>query len=59
MEQIKKYNILKIDGGNKNIVEDIVVLEYPFTIFVDGKEVITLLCSPRSLKNIKLHRNNL
>ncbi len=50
MEPTKKYNILKIDGENKNIVEDIVVLEYPFTIFVDGKEVITLLCSPKSLK---------
>ncbi|HZX21436.1 MAG TPA: formate dehydrogenase accessory sulfurtransferase FdhD [Clostridia bacterium] len=50
METIKKYNILKIDGENKNTVEDIVVLEYPFTIFVNGKEIITLLCSPKSLK---------
>ncbi|MFW5647991.1 MAG: formate dehydrogenase accessory sulfurtransferase FdhD [Candidatus Alkaliphilus sp. MAG34] len=54
MEQIKKYDILRIDGENKNIVEDIVVLEYPFTIFVDGKEVITLLCSPKSLKYLSV-----
>lgn len=50
MESTKKYNILKINGENKKIVEDIVILEYPFTIFIDNEEIITLLCSPKSLK---------
>lgn len=54
MELTEKYNILKIDDESKNIVEDIVILEYPFTIFVDGKEIITLLCSPKSLKYLAI-----
>lgn len=54
MESTKKYNILKINGENKNMVEDIVVLEYPFTIFIDDEEIITLLCSPKSLKYLAI-----
>lgn len=54
MEPTKKYNILRIDGENKNIVEDIVVSEYSLTIFVDEEEVVTLLCSPKSLKYLAI-----
>ena len=54
MELTKKYNILKIDGENKNTVEDMVVLEYPFTIFIDDKEIVTLLCSPKSLEYLAI-----
>ncbi|HZJ76923.1 MAG TPA: formate dehydrogenase accessory sulfurtransferase FdhD [Oscillospiraceae bacterium] len=54
MESTKKYDILRIDGENKNIVEDITVLEYPFTIFVDDEEIITLLCSPESLEYLAI-----
>ncbi len=54
MEPTKKYDILRIDGENKNIVEDITVLEYPFTIFIDDEEIITLLCSPKSLEYLAI-----
>ena len=54
MELIKKYNILKIDGENKAIVEDTVISEYSLTIFINGEEIITLLCSPKSLKYLAI-----
>ena len=54
MELIKKYNILKIDGENKAIVEDIVISEYSLTIFINNEEIITLLCSPKSLKYLAI-----
>ncbi len=54
MKPTKKYDILRVSGKNKNMVEDIVILEYPFTIFIDGKETITLLCSPKSLKHLAI-----
>ncbi|HZK57431.1 MAG TPA: formate dehydrogenase accessory sulfurtransferase FdhD [Clostridia bacterium] len=54
MELTKEYNIVKIDGENKTEVEDIVVLEYSLTISIDDEEVITLLCSPKSLRYLAI-----
>lgn len=50
MENTKEYDILKIKGDKASEQDDIVILEYPFTIFLNDREVITLLCSPSSLK---------
>ena len=52
MKPIKEVNILRIKGENINEEEDILVIEYPFTIFLNDKEIITLLCSPKSLKEL-------
>ncbi len=52
MKPIKEVNILRIKGENINEEEDILVIEYPFTIFLSDKEIITLLCSPKSLKEL-------
>ncbi len=46
--------ILRIKGHNSNWEEDIVVKEYPFTIFINDVELITLLCSPTSLEYLTL-----
>lgn len=54
MESSKVYNILRINGEEKREEEDLVVIEYPFTIFIDEKEILTLLCSPKSLKGLTL-----
>ena len=54
METTKKYDILKIKGDMYNQVEDLVILEYPFTIFIDDEEIITLLCTPKSLKELTI-----
>lgn len=50
MKSTKNYNILRINRDIINNEEDMVILEYPFTIFIDYEEIITLLCSPMSLK---------
>lgn len=50
MEHIKKLNINRIKDGKMELVEDFVIAEYPLTIFINGQEFITLLCSPEGLK---------
>ncbi len=52
MDTIKRVDILRIKGEEFKGEEDVVILEYPFTIFVNDEEVITLLCSPNSLKEL-------
>ncbi|MDF2676841.1 MAG: sufurtransferase FdhD, partial [Bacillota bacterium] len=54
MDTAKSYNILKVKGDNSEHVEDLVVTEYPFTIFIDDEEIITLLCTPKCLKELTL-----
>ncbi|SCG84551.1 Protein fdhD homolog [Proteiniborus sp. DW1] len=50
MNDTKKVDIIRVKGDNILKEEDIVVSEYPFTIFINDEEFITLLCSPKSLK---------
>ena len=54
MDTTRQYSILNVKGEDSSIVEDIVILEYPFTIFINDEEIITLLCSPKSLKELTL-----
>lgn len=49
-----KYEILKIKGDNHEYKQDLVIIEYPFTIFIDDEEIITLLCTPKSLKELAI-----
>ncbi|NLY67939.1 MAG: formate dehydrogenase accessory sulfurtransferase FdhD [Tissierellia bacterium] len=51
-DEIKKVNIVRVNRDKITEEEDIVVVEYPFTIFVNDKEIITLLCSPDSLEEL-------
>lgn len=54
MDRTKKYEILKIKGDTKEHIEDLVIIEYPFTIFIDDEELITLLCTPKSLRELAI-----
>ncbi|WP_427340716.1 formate dehydrogenase accessory sulfurtransferase FdhD [Caloranaerobacter sp. DY30410] len=54
MDDIKKYEILRIKGEKIKNDTDIIVVEYPFTIFVNDEEFVTLLCSPKSLKYLAI-----
>ncbi len=54
MEQVKKIQILRWKEKEMEDLEDIVVTEYPLTIFINGEEFITLLCSPKGLKYLTL-----
>lgn len=52
MDQIKNVKIIRVKGDKGWEEDDIVVSEYPFTIYVNDKEIITLLTSPNSLKEL-------
>lgn len=49
MDLTRRVRILKYNGECTNEVDDIVVREYPLTIFLNGEELVTLLCSPKAL----------
>lgn len=54
MDVTKKYIIKKYQNEEVDEAEDLVVCEYPLTIFLNDQEFITLLCSPKSLKNLSI-----
>lgn len=54
MEGTQRIKIEKYELGERKNWEDIVILEYPFTIIVNGEEWITLLCSPKNLVYLAL-----
>lgn len=54
MNSTKTYNILRVNKGIANREDDIVIQEYPFTIFIDDEEIVTLLCSPNSLRYLAI-----
>jgi FdhD protein len=42
--------VLKITEQGRKKVDDIVIREFPLTVFVNGQELVTLLCSPTNQK---------
>ncbi|WDV45898.1 formate dehydrogenase accessory sulfurtransferase FdhD [Clostridiaceae bacterium M8S5] len=45
-----KYKILEINKNRSIFKEDEIIVEKPYTIFVNDKEIVTLLCTPKSIK---------
>ncbi len=54
MDYTRQYPIYRIKGENINQEDDSIIVEYPFTIFIDDEEIITLLCTPKSLRHLAL-----
>lgn len=54
MDYIKKFIIKKVKDKDYERVEDSVIVEYPFTIFLNDEEFITLLCSPKGLEYLAI-----
>lgn len=50
MNKILQCKVLKLEGQEKSIADELLVCEYPLTIFLNGKKIATLLCSPENLK---------
>lgn len=51
MEKTVECKVSKIeDYAYKVDVDELLVREYPLTIFLNGKKLATLLCSPENLK---------
>src|SRR5699024_9739266 len=54
MKSTKEISKMRIKGKKVSEEDDIVIIEYPFTIFINDKEIITLLSSPNSLKELAI-----
>lgn len=52
MEDRKQYDIVMLKEGEEKKVKDIVIVEYSLKLFLNGKEFVTLLCTPKSLKSL-------
>ena len=53
-EKVEKVNIYRVTHDSKQAGEDIVVKELPLTILLNGRELVTLLCSPANLKYLAI-----
>jgi FdhD protein len=52
MKPIKEVDIFRIDFLEEKSQKDCIVREVPLTIILNGKELVTLQCSPLGLKNL-------
>lgn len=49
-----EIDILRIDKNKKEQLKDIITEEIPLTLYLNEKELVTLLCSPDSLKELSI-----
>ena len=54
MNLTREIILTRYDKGKIEETPDIVVREYPLTIYLNGEEIVTLLCSPKSLDYLSL-----
>ena len=54
MKPTKDIDIIRVKDENITNEEDILIIEYPFTIYLNDEEIITLLCSPKSLEELTI-----
>lgn len=48
--EIEKFSVLRVSEGESCRIEDNLVREFPLTIILNDRELVTLLCSPGDLK---------
>lgn len=48
----EKFPVIRIREEAREEKEDLVIRESPLTIFLNGQELVTLLCTPENLKNL-------
>ena len=53
-EKVERIDIYRVNRDSKQTGEDIVVKELPLTILLNGRELVTLLCSPVNLKYLAI-----
>jgi len=52
LENMETIIITKIEQNTRKTTEDVVTSEVPFTLSVNGEELVTLLCSPFDLEDL-------
>ncbi len=53
-EQTVKKKIVRIRQGELEQIDDLVTIETPVTIYLNGSELVTLLCTPEKLEYLAL-----
>lgn len=51
-DRTEDMSVVRVTEKAKEIKEDVVVKEFPLTIFLNNQELVTLLCTPENLKNL-------
>jgi FdhD protein len=54
METYEKFSVTRIRGDKKEIFDDDVVTEAPLTIFLNGSEFVTIICTPEYIHELVL-----
>jgi FdhD protein len=54
METVQELNILRIQAEAQKTIKETVTKEKPFTILVNGEELVTLLCTPKDLEALAI-----
>jgi FdhD protein len=52
MEKIEIHRVLKIRGEKDKTISDEIIREVPFTIFLNGLELVTILCTPEYIPDL-------
>jgi len=48
----KSVKIIKYDGNSLMAMEDSAAIEFPLTVFIDGEEFATMVCTPSDMKEL-------
>lgn len=54
MDKVLECKVIKIEENKRCSFDELLVCEYPLTIFLNKKKIATLLCSPENLKALVL-----
>ncbi|MGL5348523.1 MAG: formate dehydrogenase accessory sulfurtransferase FdhD [Peptostreptococcaceae bacterium] len=54
MKAVKEYSIQKYSNENIEKIVDSIIVEYLYTLFLDKEQYITLMCTPKSLKELAI-----
>lgn len=52
MKQVNKRKVHRFSNGHFKQIEDIIAVEYPITIKINGKEFITIVCTPEYIEDM-------
>lgn len=52
MRNTQQYDIIKMHNSKNQKIQDEIIVEYQLTIYLNSKEFVTLLCTPKSLQSL-------
>lgn len=52
MDKTFQIKVSKYDGKHSKVVDELAICEYPLNIFVNGRHLTVLLCTPEKLEEL-------